>query len=188
MWLGKSESVFLFHRTRTDILEILRKEGIKLRSPTNAVEQILEYFRVQNYPEKSSRMWSIFLTSTLNTFFKIDIRILGVDVAILGIEFNPEVLPRFKFYEYNHLLLMSIWNKSQSYLEDRFPKVAAQNVQLSEEDIPRLIEACELIELLKSFWEAVKLWDGQYSDCRALYCHRWIPPRLIIYEVKVSTF
>jgi hypothetical protein len=187
-----TDATFLFHKTNTKRIAAISETGLKVSSPQSPVEQILEYWRKRHFPKKPSRLKSIFLVTTLNTFFKTDMSWFGELIVILSIKFSSKVLEGFRFYEYDHYDLMRIWKRVRPTIHRWYPDIWESAAVLTENEIKLLIgdydrhQYYQLDTLLNQFWTKVQPWNKTYNDMRALYCHQNIPVDLIAYMIDVQ--
>jgi hypothetical protein len=187
-----TQDTYLFHKTITSRLESIAKSGLQASDPKNPVEQILEYFRQKRYPDKPSRMHSIFFVTTLATYFLTDMGFFGELTIVLAIRFKPNVLKWFQFYEYDHWKLMEIWRRIAPRIHSWYPDVWESSVVLKEPEINALINwedefyYRKIRGLLEDFWQGVKPWDFQCKHNRALYCRQSTPPDLSAYMIYIQ--
>ena len=201
MPIDSEDVIYLFHKTSINLTEKIAKEGLKVSTPQNPTEQIIEYYRQKYYPNKPNRMNSIFFITTLSTAFKTDMSFFGELSILLGIKFTPETIKFFKFYEYNHLILMEIWDNIRRRIHEWYPNIWESSVILNANEIEILIDDYYTRILLDEFWNGFKgekrigieyditgviEWDYKYKDKRALYCHQPITPDLIVYMIDIQ--
>lgn len=190
--MSDNNVILLFHRTYREKLDVIRKEGLKFSDPRSPIEQLLEYYRVRHFPEKASRMQSIFFVTTLETYFKTDMAWFGKYHIVLGFKFvDEEELADFKLYTYNHFLLMTIWNKIQGIIHNWHPEVWPNAAVLTEQDLNFFLEATgshweDVRFVLHEFWKGVVEWDRVPSDYRAIYSKTMIPMYHLLYLIDIQ--